>query len=165
MFYEPTKFEFVNILESNWIWIKQELLQLQPDNFRPWLEKSAYGKGWDIFPLYLFERKINKNCLLCPETDKILESIPGVASACFSCLAPKTSVHPHVGQSNSILRCHLGLIVPNGCDIRVGNETRSWQEGKCLVFEDTVEHEAWNQGDIPRFILLVDFKKDNFYEI
>ncbi|BBD63887.1 putative hydroxylase [Nostoc commune NIES-4072] len=54
------------------------------------------------------------------------------------------------------------LEVPNDCAIRVGHETKNWEEGKCLVFDDTLEHEVWNHGNIPRIILLIDFKKSNF---
>ena len=62
-----------------------------------------------------------------------------------------------MGWAASVYRLHLGLVVPPGCRLRVANETRDWQEGKCLVFDDTVEHEAWNDSDQVRSTLLLDF--------
>jgi beta-hydroxylase len=81
-----------------------------------------------------------------------------LSTAGFSSLAPGTHIAPHTGYPDGLLRCHLGLIVPKGCGIRVGTETRYWEEGKCLIFDDTLEHEAWNKGSSTRVVLLVDFK-------
>lgn len=186
MFYENTKFDFTSILESNWLVIKQELSQLQRSNFIPWKETFLYGKGWDVFGLYAFGTKLADNCRLCPETTRLAEMIPGMTTAGFSSLAPGTHILPHIGYSYSysedsgepervysgeyegvpslnkaVLRCHLGLIVPDGCAIRVGFLTRNWQEGKCLIFDDTIVHEAWNRGNATRVLLLIDFKKPN----
>ena len=77
-------------------------------------------------------------------------------SADFSFLPAKTQIKPHVGFTKMVLRAHLGLIIPEGCGIRVGNETRSWKEGKMLVFDDSFEHEAWNNSDQDRFVLMLD---------
>lgn len=158
MFYDPSQFEFVSSLESNWQIIQQELNQLREGDFIPWPEKYLYGKGWDTFGLYAFGIKIGKNCALCPETTKLLESIPDLVTAGFSSLAVDTHIAPHNGYPDGLLRCHLGLIVPDGCAIRVGTETKSWENGKCLVFDDTTEHEAWNKGNKTRVVLLMDFK-------
>lgn len=158
MFIEKSKFEFTSILETNWQLITKELEQLQPSNFMLWPEKFLYNNGWETFGLYAFGSKLNANCQLCPETTRLVETIPGMTTAGFSCLSPGTHITPHVGYSKAVLRCHLGLIVPDGCTLRVGNETRNWQQGKCFIFDDTVEHEAWNCGDKIRIILLIDFK-------
>lgn len=161
MFYESTDFKFTDIMESKRLLIKEELTRLQEGNFMPWQEKFLYNKGWNAFGLYAFEKKVEDNCRLCPETTKLVECIPGMTTAGFSSLAPGTHIVPHVGYSNAVLRCHLGLIVPDGCGIRVGTQTRNWIEGKCLIFDDTVEHEAWNRSNFPRIVLLIDFKKPN----
>ena len=158
MFYDPTDFAFVSTLESNWQIIKQELTQLRQGDFIPWPEKHLYGKGWDTFGLYGFGIKISKNSALCPETTKFVETIPNLVSAGFSSLTAGAHITPHTGYPDGLLRCHLGLIIPDGCGIRVGDQTRSWVEGKCLVFDDTLDHEAWNSGDQTRIILLLDFK-------
>lgn len=161
MFYDNNEFNFTKELESNWLLIKEELTRLQEGNFKPWVEKYLYNQGWDVFGLYAFEKKLEDNCCLCPETTKLVESIPGITTAGFSSLAPGTHILPHSGFSTAILRCHLGLIVPNDCSIRVGNQTKKWQEGKCLIFDDMVEHEAWNNSNIHRIVLLIDFAKPN----
>ncbi|GAC1495059.1 MAG: aspartyl/asparaginyl beta-hydroxylase domain-containing protein [Chamaesiphon sp.] len=158
MFYDSTQFEFVSALESNWQSVKNELYQLRQGDFIPWPEKYLYGKGWDTFGLYAFGIKIGKNCALCPETTKLVTSIPNLVTAGFSSLAGGTHIAPHTGYPDGLLRCHLGLIVPDGCALRVGTETKSWAEGKCLVFDDTTEHEAWNNDDTTRIVLLLDFK-------
>jgi beta-hydroxylase len=80
-----------------------------------------------------------------------------MTSAHFSCLLPATHIRPHSGYTRKVLRCHLGLFVPEGCALRVGGEVRTWQAGSCLVFDDTVEHEAWNRSMLPRTVLLIDF--------
>jgi aspartyl/asparaginyl beta-hydroxylase (cupin superfamily) len=74
----------------------------------------------------------------------------------FSVLQPKTRIPPHTGIANTRLVVHLALIVPGGCGFRVGSETRAWREGEAWVFDDTIEHEAWNDSDRPRAILICD---------
>ena len=74
----------------------------------------------------------------------------------FSMLRPGARIPPHNGLLNTRLICHLPLIVPKGCGFRVGNETRDWKEGKAWVFDDTIEHEAWNNSDQRRIILLFE---------
>ena len=77
-------------------------------------------------------------------------------NAMFSLLAPRTSIPPHNGVSNTRLVCHLPLIVPAGCWFRVGAETRYWERGKAFVFDDTIEHEAANPSDELRVVLIID---------
>ena len=148
------------MLEANWQVIHRELTALSKDNLMPWIEKEFYNYGWDVFGLYVTEKKLEENCRLCPETTRLIESIPGMTSAGFSILQPGAHILPHVGYSSDVLRCHLGLSVPEDCALRVGTETRGWADGKCMVFDDTVEHEAWNRGGRQRAILLIDFKKE-----
>lgn len=158
MFYDSDKFEFVSSLETNWQVVRDEFTHLKDQDFIPWPEKYLYGKGWDTFGLYGFGVKIGKNCSLCPGTTRLIERIPDLTSAGFSILAPGTHITPHTGYPDGLLRCHLGLLIPDNCGIRVGNETKTWAEGKCLVFDDTAEHEAWNRSDQTRVVLLLDFK-------
>ena len=77
-------------------------------------------------------------------------------TAFFSILKPKTRIPPHTGVSNTRLVVHLPLFVPPGCGFRVGSETREWRPGSAWVFDDTIEHEAWNDSDQPRAILIFD---------
>jgi ornithine lipid ester-linked acyl 2-hydroxylase len=158
MFYDSAEFAFTKDLEANWLTIKQELTQLREGDFMAWPEKYLYGKGWDIFGLYAFGLRVGHNCSLCPETTRLVEAIPNLTSAGFSSLAAGTHIAPHTGYPDGLLRCHLGLVVPENCGIRVADETKNWTEGQCLVFDDTSEHEAWNRGGSTRVVLLLDFK-------
>jgi ornithine lipid ester-linked acyl 2-hydroxylase len=165
MFIESHQWKWVALLESNWTVIRQELellKLLQSKRFLHWPEKYLYTKDWKVFGLYGFGEKIPKNCELCPKTTELIETIPGLTTATFSSLTPGTHILPHKGYTDTVLRCHLGLITPDGCGLRVGNQTREWQEGKCLLFDDTIEHEAWNRGQAERIILLVDFRKEEY---
>lgn len=158
MFYNPADFAFVADLENNWAVVRRELEQLHEKDFLPWPEKYLYGKGWDTFGLYAFGVKIAKNCKLCPKTTELIAKVPNMVTAGFSSLAAGAHITPHTGYDDGLLRCHLGLIVPEDCALRVGPDIQSWQEGRCLVFDDTMEHEAWNRSDRTRIVLLLDFK-------
>ncbi len=76
--------------------------------------------------------------------------------ALFSILQPRTHIPPHNGMLNTRLICHLPLIVPDNCRLRVGGETRAVRAGEVLLFDDSIEHEAWNDSDAPRAILLFE---------
>jgi aspartyl/asparaginyl beta-hydroxylase (cupin superfamily) len=170
MYLNPEEFAFTRTLEQNWREIRAEFEALAPAVQVPWPERHLYGMTWDVaglFPghgwgvvgLYAFGRKLDDNCARCPLTTQLVEAIPGMSTAGFSCLTPGTHIKPHRGYSDAVLRCHLGLIVPEGCSMRVAGETRSWSEGRCLVFDDTSEHEVWHRGDRPRIVLLLDFPR------
>ena len=77
-------------------------------------------------------------------------------TAMFSLLRPGARITPHNGMFNTRLICHLPLIVPPGCGFRVGNEIREWEVGKLIVFDDSIEHEAWNDSDRDRVVLIFD---------
>ncbi|MEB3200314.1 MAG: aspartyl/asparaginyl beta-hydroxylase domain-containing protein [Synechococcaceae cyanobacterium] len=158
-FYDPEQFPFTRRLRADWPLILQELQALRGGDFVAWPEKYLYdGKGWDTFGLYALGVRIERNCRLCPRTADALARIPGLVSAGFSSLAPGTHIEPHTGYPDGLLRCHLGLIVPDNCGLRVAQEVRPWREGDCLVFDDTAEHEAWNRSDRTRVVLLLDFR-------
>ncbi len=167
MYLDPTAFPFTESLEANWQTVRDELERLSKNNFMAWPDKflygqpdqQRYGSGWDVFGLYAFGRRIDRNCALCPATSRLVADITGLTTAGFSWLEPGTHIKPHVGYTNAVLRCHLALVVPDECALRVGPETRSWQEGKCLVFDDTTEHEAWNRSNTSRVVLIIDFTR------
>jgi len=159
--YDAKTFEFTKLLEDNWQVIKEEALAaVVPENTVPWPEKFLYKKGWEVLGFYAFKNKIELNCQRCPKTAAILEKIPGVSTALFSCLQPRCHIKPHVGYyqySEKILRVHLGIVVPKGCTLRVNGEGREWEEGKVLVFDDTFRHEAWNPSeDTLRIVFMLD---------
>lgn len=160
MFYKAEQFEGIVALETHWTVIKQELDQLPSSAFLTYPEKHLLDgqQGWDIFGLYFLGVRIDLNCDLCPKTAKLLQAIPGMLTAGFSLLQPGAHIIPHAGKSISVLRCHLGLIVPPKCGLRVGPDIRPWVAGECLVFDDTFEHEAWNLSSFSRVVLLLDFR-------
>lgn len=97
-------------------------------------------------------------CKRYPATLNALRTVPLAAGdVMLSVLAPHSKIVPHTGLTNLDLTCHLGLDIPDDCGIEVGGETRTWQRGKCLVFDDTFRHWAWNRSSRPRLVLLFDF--------
>lgn len=159
MFLNPAEFAFTKTLEEAYADIKSELLALEANAFQAWPETFLYGSGWDVYGFQAFGNRIDENCQNCPATDEALRQVPGMTTAGFSRLRPQTRIVPHVGYTNEVLRCHLGLITPEGCGLQVGGERQAWSAGKCLVFDDTVMHSAWNRGDSDRIVLLIDFKR------
>lgn len=117
---------------------------------------------WSAFHLYHNGLPISDHAARCPATMAALAGAPlpqiaGTAPmALFSILAPRTHIPPHHGMLNTRLICHLPLIVPDGCRLRVGAETRDVRAGEVLLFDDSIEHEAWNDSDAPRAILLFE---------
>jgi len=160
MFIEASEFSFLAPLQRDWQRIRDELVGLRDTYFVQWPERDIYTGHWTVFGLYKFGDKIDALCALCPHTTQLIETIPGMVSAGFSSLAPGTYIAPHKGYTNKVLRYHLGLVTAENCAIRVGKETRSWTPGSCFVFDDTIEHEAWNRGESTRVVLLMDFKRD-----
>lgn len=116
---------------------------------------------WRTFMLYGYGHRVEENCRRCPNTDALLRQIPGMTTAFFSILAPGKHITAHRGFWKGVLRYHLGLIVPatGRCEIRVGNQIRSWIECGSLVFDDTFEHEVWNETNEERVVLFVDFER------
>jgi beta-hydroxylase len=161
MFYDLALFPFSAVLSQNWRVIRAELDALERGEFIDWPEHSLYGdRGWETFGLYAFGQRQPEGCARCPQTARLVQQIPGLMMAGFSRLAPSAHIVPHSGYegySGYVLRLHLGLEIPEDCAIRVGTELRSWKEGECLVFDDSIEHEAWNRGNRTRTILLCDF--------
>jgi beta-hydroxylase len=130
---------------------------LNRNNFKPWVQREMYGEGWSVFGLIAFGRRIEGALKCCPRTAALLTHVPGLTTAGFSRLEPGTHIKPHVGWVSTVYRLHMGLLVPPDCAMRVGGETRSWSEGECLIFDDTLEHEAWNRSSETRVVLLLDF--------
>ncbi|MCW3127377.1 MAG: aspH [Bacteroidetes bacterium] len=133
------------------------------DDLSPEQKRIVAGeKRWKSFVLYMYGKPIGNNLMRCPDTERLLQTIPGMTSAFFSILEPHTSITPHRGPYKGVLRYHLGLMIPSPpdiCGIRIGSDTYHWQAGCSLIFDDTVTHEAWNNSDEIRVVLFVDFKR------
>ncbi len=139
--------------------IQNELDAIQP-RLRRQSDDLTDNGPWGVYYLYHMGRKVEENCRRCPNTARAIESLPGLRGtghAYFSALSPGAHIKPHCGPVNAWLRCHLGLVVPEGCRIRVGAETQAWNEGSCLIFDDAFEHEAWNSSNQTRTVLVLDF--------
>lgn len=162
-FYDPREFEWADVLEQSFPIIRDELMQLlatKGAGFRGYMsEQQQRLAGWNTFNFFFYGKKNEENCALCPRTTAILESLPRFEKdhIMFSALNPHSRIPPHTGPMNGILRAHLGLVVPDGCFIRVGADERTWEEGKLLVFDDSFEHEVWNHSDQVRIVLFMNF--------
>jgi aspartyl/asparaginyl beta-hydroxylase (cupin superfamily) len=175
-FPDRAAFPWLEALEAATPTIQEELagvLATQPGDFAPyiafppgvpvnqWAELN-HSPRWSSFFLWRDGSRQDGACALCPKTAALLESLPlmrqeGFApTAIFSQLEPHTHIPPHTGSANSRLLVHLPLILPGPARFRVGAETRSWEMGRAWVFDDTIEHEAWNDADQPRTIMILD---------
>ena len=125
---------------------------------------------WSAFHLYRGGLPVRKNVARFPATMAALANvpIPHVAGrspmVLFSVLRPGTHIPPHHGMINTRLICHLPLIVPPGCHLRVGNDKRVVEPGRMLIFDDTMEHDAWNEGDSTRVVLLFEIWRPDLDE-
>ena len=134
-----------------------------PDHvsLRQWEELNRNPR-WTAIHLLQYGWRVDVNARHCPKTMAAISKLdqPQVAGASpvamFSLLAPRTRIPAHRGVTNTRLVCHLPLIVPPGCGFRCGATTREWRVGEAFVFDDTIEHEAWNDSDELRVVLIVD---------
>ncbi len=163
-------FDFLTRFVDEWETIRneaQDVLQfrdqipgfedISPDQYR-----IAKDQQWKTFVLFGFGQRLEKNTQLAPRTAEILETVPNLQTAMFSILAPGYHIPAHTGVTKGILRCHLGLIIPKDhekCRIRVDDTVTAWKPGEIFVFDDTFEHEVWNDTDEERVILLFDFDR------
>lgn len=144
--------------------IIEEFLRLYDDNLRefksisPEQQRITSGNSWKVYVLKAYGRTLEQNASRCPHTTRLIESVPHITTALFSILEPGTHITPHRGLYAGVLRCHIPLIIPTGdCGIRVGNQVYRWQQGVPIIFDDTIEHEAWNRTTERRVVLFIDF--------
>jgi aspartyl/asparaginyl beta-hydroxylase (cupin superfamily) len=136
---------------------------VESDPNRPPATHELLGDpSWSAFHLWRKGEPVADNAANCPAAMSALESAPmprirgRSPMALFSVLRAGARIAPHNGLLNTRLICHIPLIVPDGCALRVGNQVRAWEEGKALVFDDSIEHEAWNGSPSTRVILLFE---------
>jgi beta-hydroxylase len=167
-FYEVDDFPWARQLEQNWQLIRTELDRVLEDredlpNFQDISVDQASltnDDNWKTYFLYGYGFRSDANCERCPETARLVQQIPGMKTAFFSILSPHKHIEAHRGPYKGVMRYHLGLRIPEPrerCRIRVDEEVRHWDEGGSLIFDDTYEHEAWNDTDGVRVVLFVDF--------
>ncbi len=175
-FYDDARFAWMRELEARTDAIKSELQQMlasHGDEFVPYIQygpgdpvnqwdKLNHSRNWSGFHLYAHGEPVQEHLDQCPVTAETLALVDKVEiaglcpNAMFSALAPGAHIPPHTGETNARLVAHLPLVVPEGCHFRVGYDWRQWREGKCWVFDDTLEHEARNDSAQLRVILMFD---------
>lgn len=173
-FFEREEFAWLEELESATAEIRHELRTVlqQPEELQPYVQVNAQDPAqwkelnnslqWSSFHFYRAGKRHAAHCAQCPITAGIIEKLPLVYTPShspevfFSILKPDTHIPPHHGLGNYKIAVHLPLIVPDNCAIRVGNETRTWSEGRCLIFDDSFQHEAWNRSDESRAVLILE---------
>ncbi|XP_042521806.1 aspartyl/asparaginyl beta-hydroxylase isoform X3 [Dipodomys spectabilis] len=157
--------ELVKSLERNWKLIRDEGLAVMDTTkglFLPEDENLREKGDWSQFTLWQQGRKNENACKGAPKTCSLLEKFPETTGCRrgqikYSIMHPGTHVWPHTGPTNCRLRMHLGLVIPKeGCKIRCANETKTWEEGKVLIFDDSFEHEVWQDASSFRLIFIVD---------
>ncbi|WP_144393883.1 aspartyl/asparaginyl beta-hydroxylase domain-containing protein [Pleionea sediminis] len=182
-FYDPEEFSWAEDILSRKDDIKNELEQLlsKGQGFKPYVDHNPNApqtgdtgfynnEDWSAFHLYKSGKAIEENIAQCPITHDILQSapipkIPGRSpNILFSKLKPGTHIAPHHGELNTRLLCHLPLIVPDGCYLRVGNDKRDVKEGEFMIFDDSVEHEAKNNSNSDRIVLIFDIWRPEIKE-
>lgn len=175
-FFDPALFDWVPELESRTDAIREELeavLREQAGGFEPYVaykpgdpvnqwQELNHSSRWNSYKLWNNGVPVEEHLAHCPQTAAALREVEmaqldGLCpNAMFSVLAPHTHIPPHHGETNARVVVHLPLIVPEGCSYRVGFERRQWQVGKVLVFDDSIEHEARNDSDQQRVVLIFD---------
>lgn len=175
-FYPREMFPWLPELEAATGAIREELeaaLAQRMDQFKPYIafpkdlpanqwEELNHSERWSSLFLWKDGARQDAVCEACPKTAALLEQLPlarqedFAPTAMFSALDARTHIPPHTGSTNVRLLCHLPLILPGPARFRVGNETREWKMGQAWVFDDTIDHEAWNDADSLRVILIID---------
>ena len=176
-------FPWIDALESQFAAIRAELLQrldtaqgrervfdseaLENENLRG----QSIAPSWNGYYFYRHGQRRDDNCGACPATTAALDALPlarvreHAPEVLFSVFTPGTHLLPHRGVTNTRVVGHLALIVPRDCALSVAGEAYRWQEGRCVVFDDTYEHEAWNRSDGIRVVLIFDLWNPHLTEI
>lgn len=174
-FFDRQDFAWAPAVEAATGAIREELAAIVADgggDFRPYLhgdanrprvDDSSLLDSADWSALFLCEngRVFDEAVACAPRTWAAMQAapLPWIAQSptvMFSLLRPGARIAPHTGTHNARLICHLPIVVPPGCGFRVGSEQREWREGELLVFDDSIEHEAWNDSDRDRVVLIFD---------
>jgi len=158
-FKDVSEYPFVEVFEENWEKIRDEYVRVQTKMMAQ-TETNLYNQGWDAFSIFDFPygREVPFAGMCRFTRDLIGEHVPSHGHAGFSRLAGGTVLEPHEGYQGDFLRMQLGLIIPEGdVALRSTDEVRGWEEGKAFIFDDRLEHEAWNRTNDDRVVLLLDF--------
>jgi beta-hydroxylase len=162
-------FAWTAMLRDSWQAIRDEAVavalrgQASPSlaTISPDHRSIAEVNNWRSFFLWGYGYPIADNLARCPRTRDMVSRVPGLNSAFFSILAPGTHIPAHRGVTKGLITCHLGLVVPRDGDVRMRVHDRvvRWAEGETLVFDDTYQHEVWNDTAGTRVVLLIQFAR------
>ena len=175
-FFDREDFDWAPAVEARTAAVQHELRQVldgDAGGFEPYVQTLAdepagqfapldRNPDWSAYFLWKHGRRIEDHAARCPETMATLELAPQIhvehraPAALFSALKPHTHIPAHNGATNCRLTVHLPLVVPDRCRFRVGNHVREWRPGELLIFDDTIEHEAWNDSDHLRVVMIFD---------
>lgn len=175
-FHDPARFPWIPALQAQTPAIQAELRELvqgQSGEFVPYVAYAPgtpvnqwgqlnHSRAWSSYHLWAHGQAVEAHLAQCPRTAEALSAIERVdiaglcPNAMFSALQPQTRIPPHTGETNARLVAHLPLVVPERCAFRVGYDWRQWEEGKVFVFDDSIEHEARNDSDQLRVVLIFD---------
>lgn len=153
----------LDLITRNYNIVRQELENIKakrPDLWHEWIKNEL-----KVFPILFFNKWARVAKELCPETTKMLMTIPGIQTASFSLLEPNKQIQPHKGWgglANNILRCHFGVDVPEDCGCVCDNWVKKHETRKWLVFDDSRMHTSFNFSNEYRFILIVDIERPSY---
>lgn len=168
--HDPDQFSWVKALEAHTDVMREELdrilqyREVLPSFHDITVEASTISQDdlWKTYFFYGYGEKAEANCARCPRTTELIERVPGMTTAFFSILSAGKHIPAHRGPYKGVLRYHLGLKVPEPaakCRIRVADQVVYWKEGESIVFDDTYNHEVWNETNGERAILFLDVKR------
>ncbi len=160
---DPDCFTFTKRLEAGFEVFRRELDRLDESEFVRWSDEEAFDGEWLVYPLVEHCRPddldldLERNRRRCPESVRLLEAVPRLKGASFSRLTPGSRIHKHRDESvPGVIRGHLGLHVPRGCNLYFERDHHCWAEGRLLLFNGQETHSVVNESDAPRDILMVD---------
>ncbi|MCB0755342.1 MAG: aspartyl/asparaginyl beta-hydroxylase domain-containing protein [Flavobacteriales bacterium] len=168
--YDPTTLPGTKVLTENYELIKSEVLSYLLDNMdslKPNFTPYDYQEeGWKTINLYSYFLKYPANCNLFPETTKLMEQVPGMCGAQIAVLKPGTRIKAHLGDTNAIIRSHLGILIPGDLPelgFRIGTEEICWKEGGVFSFCIVHRHYAWNYSSKYRVMFQLDVIHPEYY--
>ena len=167
---DPALFPWIADFHTRWRVIREELDMVlhhrealpRFQDISPDQKRISPDDQWKVFVFCGFGYRSEVNCQRCPQTANLLDHIPGLQNAFFSILAPGKHIPSHHGITKGLVRCHLGLIVPENreaCIMRIGDVRCSWEEGQAIFFDDTYPHMVYNNTNEVRVVLLFDFQR------
>jgi len=168
--FDPRDFSWVAPLEVDWKVIRDEAMSVMAERdalppiaeISPDHERLGRDRKWKTYFIWGYGYRVDAHCRRCPETARLVEQVPGLITAMYSVHEPGAHLPHHRGVTKAFITAHLALQVPQpreACRIAVEGKDYFWEEGRFFVFDDTYNHEVWNDTDEPRVILLLHVKR------